>query len=177
MRVLVETSAGHGGVEMPRRFRLDGRKIEVTDNLDQWHGAARPLLQAHGRRRKPLHSAPRRKACGMGADHVPKPALSGNCGGASTPEKSEVAESRCSLRLKVAASERWEADARCDTPVLLYAQWRSWQLNMQRPAEAQERELLCASKKGNLDAVRTRSSFCFYQERAGLPGPCADTEL
>jgi hypothetical protein len=39
MRVLVETSAGHGGVEMPRRFRLDGRKIEVTDNLDQWHGA------------------------------------------------------------------------------------------------------------------------------------------
>jgi len=39
MRVLVETSAGHGGVEMPRRFRLDGREVEVTNNLDQWHGA------------------------------------------------------------------------------------------------------------------------------------------
>jgi hypothetical protein len=39
MLVSVETSAGHGGVEMPRRFRLDGRKVEVTDNLDQWHGA------------------------------------------------------------------------------------------------------------------------------------------
>ena len=39
MRVLVETSAGHGGVEMPRRFCLDGREVEVTDNLDQWHGA------------------------------------------------------------------------------------------------------------------------------------------
>ena len=39
MRVLVETSAGHGGVEMPKRFRLDGREVEVTDNLDQWHGA------------------------------------------------------------------------------------------------------------------------------------------
>lgn len=39
MRVSVETSAGHAGVEMPSRFRLDGRKIEVTENLDQWHGA------------------------------------------------------------------------------------------------------------------------------------------
>lgn len=29
------------------------------------------------------------------------------------------------------------------TPLaLLYAQWRNWQLNMQRPAETQERELL-----------------------------------
>jgi hypothetical protein len=39
MRVWVETYAGHGGVEMPRRFRLDAREIEVVDNLDQWHGA------------------------------------------------------------------------------------------------------------------------------------------
>ncbi len=23
---------------MPRQFRLDGREIEVIDNLDQWHG-------------------------------------------------------------------------------------------------------------------------------------------
>ena len=23
---------------MPRRFRLDGREVEVVDNIDQWHG-------------------------------------------------------------------------------------------------------------------------------------------
>jgi hypothetical protein len=39
MQVWVETHTGHGNVEMPRRFRLDGREIEVADNLDQWHGA------------------------------------------------------------------------------------------------------------------------------------------
>jgi hypothetical protein len=38
MLVQVETYTGHGGVEMPRRFRLDGREIEVSDNLDQWPG-------------------------------------------------------------------------------------------------------------------------------------------
>jgi hypothetical protein len=38
MQVRVETFKGHGGVEMLRRFRLDGREIEVSDNLDQWHG-------------------------------------------------------------------------------------------------------------------------------------------
>lgn len=39
MQIHVETYTGHSGVEMPRRFRLDGREIEVTDNLDQWPGA------------------------------------------------------------------------------------------------------------------------------------------
>ena len=38
MRIWVETYDGHGGVEMPRRFRLNAREIEVIDNLDQWHG-------------------------------------------------------------------------------------------------------------------------------------------
>jgi len=38
MQVQVETHTGQGGVEMPRRFRLDGREIEVSDNLDQWPG-------------------------------------------------------------------------------------------------------------------------------------------
>lgn len=38
MQVRVETHTGHGGVECPRRFHLDGRKVEVSDNLDQWHG-------------------------------------------------------------------------------------------------------------------------------------------
>ena len=39
MQVWVETYAVNGGLEMLRRFRLDGREIEVVDNLDQWHGA------------------------------------------------------------------------------------------------------------------------------------------
>ena len=38
MQVQVETYTGHSGVKMPRRFRLDGREIEVSDNLDQWPG-------------------------------------------------------------------------------------------------------------------------------------------
>ena len=39
MEVRVETYVGPGGVDMLRRFHLDGREIEVSDNLDQWHGA------------------------------------------------------------------------------------------------------------------------------------------
>ena len=38
MRVMVETYAGYGGVQMPRRFRFDGREIEVAENIDQWPG-------------------------------------------------------------------------------------------------------------------------------------------
>jgi hypothetical protein len=38
MRVWVETYLGHGEIEMPRRFRLDGREIAASDNLDQWYG-------------------------------------------------------------------------------------------------------------------------------------------
>jgi hypothetical protein len=38
MQVRVETYSGYGGVEMLRRFWLDGREIEVSDNLDQWPG-------------------------------------------------------------------------------------------------------------------------------------------
>lgn len=38
MRVRVETYAGYGGVEMPRRICFDERCIEVAENLDQWHG-------------------------------------------------------------------------------------------------------------------------------------------
>lgn len=39
MRVRVETYAGHGGIEMPRRLCFDDRCIEVIENLDQWYGA------------------------------------------------------------------------------------------------------------------------------------------
>jgi hypothetical protein len=38
MQVQVETHSGHGGVEVPRRFRLDGHEIEAVETLDQWSG-------------------------------------------------------------------------------------------------------------------------------------------
>jgi len=38
MRIEVESYAGHGGIEMPRLFRLDGREVEVIENVDQWYG-------------------------------------------------------------------------------------------------------------------------------------------
>jgi hypothetical protein len=38
MQVHVETERGFGGVEVPRRFRLDGREIEAVEMLDQWSG-------------------------------------------------------------------------------------------------------------------------------------------
>ncbi len=34
LQVQVETHTGHGGVEVPRRFRLDGREIEAVETLD-----------------------------------------------------------------------------------------------------------------------------------------------
>ena len=38
MRVEVDSSEAHG-LSMPRRFRLDGRVVEVVKVLDQWFGA------------------------------------------------------------------------------------------------------------------------------------------
>ena len=39
MQVQVETYVDESGAEKLRRFRLDGRVIEVADTIDQWHGA------------------------------------------------------------------------------------------------------------------------------------------
>ena len=39
MRVKVECVADYRGVETPRRFHLDGRKVEIVESDDQWHGA------------------------------------------------------------------------------------------------------------------------------------------
>ena len=36
-QIHVESEATPGGLEMPRRFRLDGRTIEIVENIDQWH--------------------------------------------------------------------------------------------------------------------------------------------
>jgi hypothetical protein len=38
MQVQVETFVDEDGTEKLRRFRLDSRVVEVTDNIDQWHG-------------------------------------------------------------------------------------------------------------------------------------------
>ena len=35
----VETFPGEAGTDMIRRFRLGERMREVTENVDQWHGA------------------------------------------------------------------------------------------------------------------------------------------
>jgi hypothetical protein len=37
-QIHVESEATRGGLEMPRRFCLDGRTIEIVENIDQWHG-------------------------------------------------------------------------------------------------------------------------------------------
>lgn len=38
MRVEVESDAGDSGIEEPRRFHLDGRSVEVVENVDRWFG-------------------------------------------------------------------------------------------------------------------------------------------
>ena len=48
MQVWVETYAGHGGLEMPRRFRLDEREIDVIENLDQWCGVQCRYFKVRG---------------------------------------------------------------------------------------------------------------------------------
>jgi hypothetical protein len=38
MKVKVERCAGHLGVEMPVRFRLAAREVEIVETVDQWYG-------------------------------------------------------------------------------------------------------------------------------------------
>ena len=38
MRIHVKTDIGYRGIEMPRQFHLDGREVEVIENVDQWQG-------------------------------------------------------------------------------------------------------------------------------------------
>jgi hypothetical protein len=38
MQIEVEMHSCNGALEVPRRFRLNGREVKVSDNLDQWHG-------------------------------------------------------------------------------------------------------------------------------------------
>jgi len=38
MQVQVEHRTDHLGLEMPVRFRFDGREIEIIEIIDQWYG-------------------------------------------------------------------------------------------------------------------------------------------
>lgn len=48
MRLEVELQPGDDGIEMPRRIYLDGRKVEVIENLDQWHGHNHSYVKVRG---------------------------------------------------------------------------------------------------------------------------------
>jgi hypothetical protein len=48
MQVQVETHQGYGGVEVPWRFRLDGREIEAVETLDQWSGHSDRYFKVRG---------------------------------------------------------------------------------------------------------------------------------
>jgi hypothetical protein len=48
MQVQVETYTDEGGAELIRRFCLNGRQIEVTDNIDQWYGADYRYFKVRG---------------------------------------------------------------------------------------------------------------------------------
>ena len=38
MRIDVDSDTGDGGIERPRRVRLNGRVIEIVETIDQWPG-------------------------------------------------------------------------------------------------------------------------------------------
>jgi hypothetical protein len=48
VQVQVETYVDEGGVERLRRFRFDGRVIEVAENIDQWHGVGYRYVKVGG---------------------------------------------------------------------------------------------------------------------------------
>ncbi len=48
MRIWVETYVNAEGLEMPRRFRLRRRDIDVVENLDQWPGADYRYFKVRG---------------------------------------------------------------------------------------------------------------------------------
>ncbi len=48
MQVHVETYVDEGGFEKLRRFHLDGRTVEVADNIDEWRGAGYRYVKVKG---------------------------------------------------------------------------------------------------------------------------------
>jgi hypothetical protein len=47
LQVRVESEAGPFG-DMPKRFHSDGRQVEITENIDQWHGAGYRYFKVKG---------------------------------------------------------------------------------------------------------------------------------
>ena len=72
MRVHVECVADYRGVEMPRRFHLGRRKVEIVESDDQWHGADYRYFKVKGDDGKCLHPAFRPAQQRMGPDDVPE---------------------------------------------------------------------------------------------------------
>ena len=48
MRVDVERDAGSIDVERLKRFRLDGRRVEVMENIDRWFGPDYAYFKVRG---------------------------------------------------------------------------------------------------------------------------------
>ena len=48
MQVRVETYVDEGGAEKLRRIRLDGKVVEVADNIDRWYGADYRYVKVRG---------------------------------------------------------------------------------------------------------------------------------
>ena len=38
MRIEVESDAGDGGIDNPKRIRLNGRVVEIVETIDRWPG-------------------------------------------------------------------------------------------------------------------------------------------
>jgi hypothetical protein len=62
VKVQVERCAGHLGVEMPVRFRLDAREVEIVETIDQWYGPDYCYLKI---KRQFIHFALQRGPCGV----------------------------------------------------------------------------------------------------------------
>ena len=47
LRIKVESESGPFG-QAPKRFRLDGREVEIAENIDRWHGAGYCYFKVKG---------------------------------------------------------------------------------------------------------------------------------
>jgi hypothetical protein len=47
LQVDVESESGPFG-DMPKRFRLDGREVEIAENIDRWHGEGYSYFKVKG---------------------------------------------------------------------------------------------------------------------------------
>ena len=48
MQVDVERNSGGIDVEGPKRFRLDGRRVEIIENIDRWFGPDYAYFKVRG---------------------------------------------------------------------------------------------------------------------------------